>query len=340
MDHSRSQTSYSRGPGTARSTRSHGSKGESEKPAPPEPKPYLDKMVMKMNQPLDIEGNNDYVSVTTFPDLYRYTRIKSAYEPITIPTANPHGEITPMYKTQAFEALKPIYRDEKEINSRVETFKKYHRQFLDDVLNDMEETRVSQDQRKMKYWTNSKSKLGFAGSFNTEYYRTSNQSEHMVIKRQDSQDPEVQQQATAPQLSLSTEGYSQEFGSTSDAYYDNDFEAEGGPGSSQQPSSSSQSNNRSPKEAAYDHTDFHQHVHNNPSARTSPKKPATPVPAMLDRPKKGHLPPNSSVIIKRIGYRPPNKIALFNALLETTPAPNSPRKRYGTMDIKKKNYES
>ncbi len=328
MDHSKHNGNHSRGPSTSRSTRSNGSRAESEKPEP-DVKPYLDKMVMKINLPLEIEGSNDYVSVTTFPELYRYTRIQSIYEPVTATTCNPHGTITPMYKVEACESMKPIYRDDKELKGRVETFKKFHRQFLDDVLNDMEELRVTQEQRKLQYWVNSKSKLGFAGSFNTEQYRKTNQSEILTITRKDSHDqqPGTQQ----PSMSLETTSYSQDFGSTTDssANYENDFEFE--------PPSSSQSHH-TPQNAEYDHTNFQQQTTTQTaSGRGSPKKPATPlVPNMLNRPKSGFLPANSSQLIKKLGYRPPNKMALFNALMETTPAPHSPRKRYGTMDIKKK----
>ena len=228
-------------------------------------KPYLDKLVMKMNVPVDVPGYNDFNSVNTFPNL-EHCGIKTEFEPKTTPVTNPHGIITPMYKVDAYETLRPIYRDHFELSGREEVFKKSHRQFIDDVLNDMEGTRVDQLERKLKHWTTKKNQLGFKESFN---------------------------QSLGKNPAAASSSYSID------------------------PDHSVDPNNVD----AFNKTQESNQLGNTRSTVTTRGSIKEGTGGINEHGK----------IVNKNGHRPPNKIALFKVLLETVPAPRSPRKRYGTV---------
>lgn len=126
-------------------------------------RPYLDKINHTASLPPS-EGFSDLNSRTTFPSL-RHTGLRSIFEPESIIVATPEGRITTDFKQQAYLTLKDIFRDDVELKNREEIFKINHKQFMDDVLNDMEEKRQSSMKKRRKYWTNTKSGLGFDGQF-------------------------------------------------------------------------------------------------------------------------------------------------------------------------------
>lgn len=128
-------------------------------------KPFLDKIAAKENTPVPL-GNHDANIVTVFPDL-KHTGIRSIYEPKSTVVANPDGRVTFKYKVESFDTMRNIYRDEIELNSRESTFKRSHKQFLDNILLDMEGKKTDQMTRQMKYWKSNKDSMGFSDQFNT-----------------------------------------------------------------------------------------------------------------------------------------------------------------------------
>lgn len=225
-------------------------------------KPYLDKIVMKMNAPSPNPSNDEYNSITTFPNL-EHCGIRTEFEPEITPVTNPHGVITPMYKIDAFEALKPIYRDQYELHGREVVFKRSHKQFIDDVLNDMEGTRTDQLTRKLKLWTTSKTQLGFGDNFNQSLANT--KGNHNVA---------------------SSSAYSMD--------PDHQIDPNNVTSHQQRSMASTRGGGGSVKEGI---GGYNEH----------------------------------GKIVNKNGHRPPNKIALFKVLLDSVPAPKSPRKRFATI---------
>ena len=127
-------------------------------------RPYLDKINDNPHIPVPT-GHTELNSRKIFPNL-RHTGLRSVFEPETVIVATPEGRITTDFKQQAYSTLKDIYRDDIELKNREEVFKISHRQFMDDILNDMEEKRNLSMSRRTKYWSTGKSNLGFTEQFN------------------------------------------------------------------------------------------------------------------------------------------------------------------------------
>jgi hypothetical protein len=318
----------------------------------PDKHPYLDKLVMKINIPEDVPGHNDFVSISheTFPDLYRYTGIKSAFEPPSVPTTDGHGTLTPQYKIAAFETLKPIVRDERELTGRVPVFQRSHRQFIDDVMKDMEHTHSLQASRQMKYWSKNKDKLGFADSFNSMGIRNNgsgtvsgNSDRGFCLAAQTTIIPPTTTTTTPAETTaiavgtvVSADVERPQSSLSGDGYLLDEFESSNLPEKRGSSPLSSPQPPIPPHKPLTDYSRQTQHNHHDNTHSNHRNKTWTVTSkssSMLDRPKIGVLPENSSSLIRKIGHRPPNKMALFNALLDTTPAPKSPRKCYGTVDF-------
>jgi hypothetical protein len=129
-----------------------------------ERRPYLDKIVDNPHVP-HTEGYTDLNSIATFPNL-KHTGLRSSFEPVTVTVATPDGRITSDFKQQSYHTLRDIYREDIELKSREDTFKKSHKQFMDDILQDMETKKRAGLERKTKYFNSKKAKLGFSDKFN------------------------------------------------------------------------------------------------------------------------------------------------------------------------------
>jgi hypothetical protein len=129
-----------------------------------ERRPYLDKIVDNPHVP-HTEGYSDLNSTATFPNL-KHTGLRSSFEPVTVTVATPDGRITNDFKQQSYSTLRDIYREDIELKSREVTFKKSHKQFMDDILQDMEAKKRAGLDRKTKYFNSKKAKLGFSDKFN------------------------------------------------------------------------------------------------------------------------------------------------------------------------------
>ena len=126
-------------------------------------RPYLDKIHHTASLP-PCDGYSDLNSRTTFPNL-KHTGLRSIFEPETTIVATPEGRITTDFKQEAYQTLKDIFHDDIELKSREIVFKINHKQFMDDVLNDMESKRQASMTKRRKYWTANKSELGFDEKF-------------------------------------------------------------------------------------------------------------------------------------------------------------------------------
>lgn len=131
-------------------------------------KPYLDKICDNPHMP-HVEGYKNLNSSTTFPDL-KHTGIKSMFEPETVTTATPEGRITADFKQQSYLTMRDIFRDDVELKSRELVFKRSHKQFMDQILLDMDEKKSQSLDRRAKHWAATKSNLGFNDQFNSHLH--------------------------------------------------------------------------------------------------------------------------------------------------------------------------
>jgi hypothetical protein len=129
-----------------------------------ERKPYLDKICHNPHMP-HVEGYNDMNSKTTFPDL-KHTGIRSKFDAPSVIVTTPTGRLTADFKQQSYLRVKGIYRDDVEMNSREAIYKRSHKQFLSDILLDMEEKKHKSVERRLQHWTTKKTELGFSDQFN------------------------------------------------------------------------------------------------------------------------------------------------------------------------------
>ena len=128
-------------------------------------KPYLDKIITSPHLP-KLPGQRGYSSVKTFPDI-SHTYLHSKFESDnSVPATSADGKITIAFKTKAFYTLKPIHKGLAELDAAENVCRIEHRQYLDKMLVDMEESRKSKYDRRMKYWRSSKEKIGFGDTFN------------------------------------------------------------------------------------------------------------------------------------------------------------------------------
>ncbi len=127
-------------------------------------KPYLDKVVTAPHVPRQ-PGQIGFHTTKNFPDL-SHTGLRSKFEPQVPSATTADGRITDQYKRQAFLRNSAVERQLVKLNSREDVFKTGHKQFIDKVLCDMEDTKRRKSDRHMKHWNSSKSQLGFADSFN------------------------------------------------------------------------------------------------------------------------------------------------------------------------------
>jgi hypothetical protein len=123
--------------------------------------PFLDKITTASHMPTP-EGQVGFCSTSTdsFPDL-EHTGIRTKFQPRITPTTNPHGRITGMYKDAAFEKVATIHRDHCALVSTEDVFKSGHKQFIDKVLLDMQESKMKRTARELKCYTSEKKRIGF-----------------------------------------------------------------------------------------------------------------------------------------------------------------------------------
>lgn len=132
-----------------------------------ERRPYLDKISNNAHIPA-AEGCTNLNSTTVFPDL-RHTGLRSIFEPASVIVATPEGRITTDFKKESYMTLKDIYHDDIELKNREVMFKKSHKQFIDDILMDLETKKSQSLEKRSKFWSSNKSKLGFSDHFNSKY---------------------------------------------------------------------------------------------------------------------------------------------------------------------------
>jgi hypothetical protein len=134
------------------------------------PRPYLDKVVTAPHMPKQ-DGQIGFHTTKFFPDL-SHTGIRCKFEKQTPNATASDGRLTVSYKTKAFKRTSLIERGLIQLNSREDVFRTGHKQFIDKVLCDMENTKKDKNNRHMMHWNTSKSKLGFADSFNSQVTNT------------------------------------------------------------------------------------------------------------------------------------------------------------------------
>jgi hypothetical protein len=130
-------------------------------------RPYLDKLVTSPHIPRQ-DGQTGYCSRKLIPDL-SCSGIHSEFEPKTIPTTSADGKMTKVFVMNAYRTMRELQRGITEQDAQEEIFKLDHRQYIDNLLVDMEASKQDKHERRMKHWKTTKDSLGFHGSFESSF---------------------------------------------------------------------------------------------------------------------------------------------------------------------------
>jgi hypothetical protein len=123
------------------------------------PKVFLDKIVTSAHVPPS-QGSRKYISTTTFPDL-SHTMISTKFCPVLPSAMTPNGEMTRTYKHHAFRLYQTCERPSAELKMKVKFFKRAHHVFANKILLDLEQMKITRNERRQKIWTQGKKDLGF-----------------------------------------------------------------------------------------------------------------------------------------------------------------------------------
>lgn len=127
-------------------------------------RPYLDKLCASPHIP-NLYNKHEINSISVIPRL-DHTGITSEFQPKKIHVTDSQGRLTESYKRFSRTKLLPIYRDQFELTSRETVFRQGHKQFMDLILQDMEDLKRTKQKRRMRHWSSSKLQLGFSNNFN------------------------------------------------------------------------------------------------------------------------------------------------------------------------------
>lgn len=126
--------------------------------------PYLDKITTSPHIP-SVPGQVGYVSVSeeTFPDL-EHTGVRSKFQPKIIPTVDSHGKVTKIYKYNSNDRVSAVHHEECKMNGREGPITLGHKQFIDKILLDMQETKMLRMSRELRCYRTQKKELGYSSS--------------------------------------------------------------------------------------------------------------------------------------------------------------------------------
>ena len=125
------------------------------------PKVFLDKIVTSAHFP-PAEGSRKYTSTITFPDL-SHTMISTKFCPILPSAMTPNGEMTRTYKRHAFRQYQTCERPSAEIKMKKRFFLRASHVFNNKVLLDLEQMKLTRNERRQRIWTKGKKDHGFEG---------------------------------------------------------------------------------------------------------------------------------------------------------------------------------
>jgi hypothetical protein len=148
-------------------------------PVTMESRPYLDKLVTSPHVPKQ-PGQVGYCSRKLIPDL-SCAGIHSEFQPKREVVTTADGRLTNTFILNAYRSMRDIQRGIVVLNSKEEVFKVGHRQYIDQLLVDMENEKRDKHERRMRHFHKKKSVLGFDESFNTAFSGNSNTWENVSV---------------------------------------------------------------------------------------------------------------------------------------------------------------
>lgn len=128
-------------------------------------RPYLDKLVTAPHLPKQ-SGQVGYCSRRLIPDL-SCAGIHSEFEQKREAVTTSDGRMTKTFVLNAYRTMRDIQRGIVVLNSKEEVFKVGHRQYIDQLLVDMEKEKRDKHERRMRHFNKKKNTLGFEGSFDS-----------------------------------------------------------------------------------------------------------------------------------------------------------------------------
>ena len=124
------------------------------------PKVFLDKLVTSAHFP-PAEGSRGYCSTTIFPDL-SHTMLSTSFCPPKTTAMTPKGQMTQIFKQHAFRRYQTCERGAAEARHVPKFFKRAANVFNNKVLMDLEQMKLTRNDRRAKLWTAGKAEHGFA----------------------------------------------------------------------------------------------------------------------------------------------------------------------------------
>ena len=119
----------------------------------------MDKLVTSAHYP-PVEGSRGYCSTTTFPDLSHTMLSTNFCQPQTV-AITPKGEMTKVFRQQAFRLYQGCERGAAEIKTKPRFFKRASYVFNNKVLLDLEQMKLTRNERRQKIWESGKKQHGF-----------------------------------------------------------------------------------------------------------------------------------------------------------------------------------